>query len=694
MADMKVLDALSSIDPSMCNYEQWVEVGMALKEEGLSVSDWDSWSRKDAARWEAGECEKKWKSFNGSGRPVTGGTIIEMARQNGWTYSAKLSNDAPMDFGDEISIEEKETCEAAGPRQQADYEQLKTYIQTLFRPDETVWYCTKSFKGEDGKYRPSGEHYHMKAGDMLRQLDHYHSLPEVVGDWDPDAGAWIRFNPFDNSGFYKDENITAYRYALAESDSLPIEEQYRVLRESRLPIAVLVESGGKSLHAVFRVDAKDKFEYASRVRDAYASLNTFGFLVDPQNKNPSRLSRMPGVTRNGNVQKLIATNIGCKTWEDWQRTLRVSPLPEIVSLGDRLLHPLDMPPELIKGVLRESHKMLVAGPSKAGKSFLLMELCIAFAEGQSWMGFECEQCKVLYVNLEIDEATCEHRFIAIYEKLGFTKDNWHAGNIQVLPLRGQAKPLDDLVPQLIDAIKDQGYKAVIIDPIYKVITGDENNASDMGHFCNQFDRLCQALGCAVIYCHHHSKGAQGQKKAQDRASGSGVFARDPDALIDIIEIEKSEDEPMAFGESINVDSQHGPAFRMDFSLREFASPKPVCMWFDYPCHVVDTAGVLDGALADGEEETREMKAAKRQKKMSESRLIDAYAGRTVLHNPKLPADKGCPISVLAEEVGVTDRTLRNFFKEHTNNWRNDKGTVYYLGDLSGWEGFDTENAQQ
>ena len=146
--------------------------------------------------------------------------------------------------------------------------------------------------------------------------------------------------------------------------------------------------------AVFRVDAKDKFEYASRVRDAYASLNTFGFLVDPQNKNPSRLSRMPGVTRNGNVQKLIATNIGCKTWEDWQRTLRVSPLPEIVSLGDRLLHPLDMPPELIKGVLRESHKMLVAGPSKAGKSFLLMELCVAFAEGQSWMGFECEQCRL------------------------------------------------------------------------------------------------------------------------------------------------------------------------------------------------------------------------------------------------------------------------------------------------------------
>jgi len=678
MADMKVLDALASIDPSICNYSQWTEVGMALKEEGLSVSDWDSWSRKDAARYHAGECEKKWKSFNGSSRPVTGGTIIEMAKQNGWTYSAKLSNDAPMDFGDEISIEEKESCEAAGPRQQADYEQLKTYIQTLFRPDETVWYCTKSFKGEDGKYRPSGEHYHMKAGDMLRQLDHYHSLPEVVGDWDPDAGAWIRFNPFDNSGFYKDENITAYRYALAESDSLPIEEQYRVLRESRLPIAALVESGGKSLHAVFRVDAKDKFEYASRVRDAYASLNTFGFLVDPQNKNPSRLSRMPGVTRNGNVQKLIATNIGCKTWEDWQRTLRVSPLPEIVSLGDRLLHPLEMPPELIHGLLREGHKMLVAGPSKAGKSFALMELCIAFAEGRSWMGFECEQCKVLYVNLEIDEATCEHRFIDIYKKLGFTKDNWHAGNIQVLPLRGQAKPLDDLVPQLIDAIKDQGYKAVIVDPIYKVITGDENNASDMGHFCNQFDKLCQSVGCAAIYCHHHSKGAQGQKKAQDRASGSGVFARDPDALVDFIELNKpAGDKPMAWGETISGDGiEHGPAFRMEFSLREFASPEPVSLWFDYPCHVIDIHGELAGAYADGEEETNLAKSGKREKEVTEYRMEEAFGSLMIKFHDR----DTFHIDEVAAELGVKEPAVRKFLKNHTNDWQNVRGDITFIGD--------------
>ncbi|WP_311845965.1 AAA family ATPase [Paenibacillus larvae] len=46
-------------------------------------------------------------------------------------------------------------------------------------------------------------------------------------------------------------------------------------------------------------------------------------------------------------------------------------------------------PPLIEGVLRQGHKMLMAGPSKAGKSFALIELSIAIAEGGKWMGWPC-----------------------------------------------------------------------------------------------------------------------------------------------------------------------------------------------------------------------------------------------------------------------------------------------------------------
>ena len=99
--------------------------------------------------------------------------------------------------------------------------------------------------------------------------------------------------------------------------------------------------------------------------------------------------------------------------------------------------------------------------------------------------------------------------------------------------------MDQLAPSLIRRALKTRPIAVVIDPIYKVITGDENSADQMAAFCNQFDRVATELGCAVVYCHHHSKGSQGSKRSMDRVSGSGVFARDPDALLDMIELAQS-----------------------------------------------------------------------------------------------------------------------------------------------------------
>lgn len=144
----------------------------------------------------------------------------------------------------------------------------------------------------------------------------------------------------------------------------------------------------------------------------------------------------------------------------------------------------------------------------------------------------------MYVNLELDRASCLHRFKDVYEAMGFTPDNLQ--NIDIWNLRGKSVPMDKLAPKLIRRAAKKNYVAIIIDPIYKVITGDENSADQMANFCNQFDKVCTELGCAVIYCHHHSKGNQGGKKSMDRASGSGVFARDPDALLDLIELEPTE----------------------------------------------------------------------------------------------------------------------------------------------------------
>jgi len=76
----------------------------------------------------------------------------------------------------------------------------------------------------------------------------------------------------------------------------------------------------------------------------------------------------------------------------------------------------------------------------------------------------------------------------------------HIDQVDIWNLRGKSVPLDHLVPKLIRRAHHRGYVAVIIDPIYKVLTGDENNAEDMAKFCNQFDRIALSLSCAVIMC--------------------------------------------------------------------------------------------------------------------------------------------------------------------------------------------------
>ena len=97
-----------------------------------------------------------------------------------------------------------------------------------------------------------------------------------------------------------------------------LEEQHAMIRELELPVAALVSSGGKSLHAIVRIEAGSFEEYRSRVDYLYAVCEKNGLKVDRQNRNPSRLSRLPGVMRRGKKQFLLASNIGKASWSEWR----------------------------------------------------------------------------------------------------------------------------------------------------------------------------------------------------------------------------------------------------------------------------------------------------------------------------------------------------------------------------------------
>ena len=646
--DKLLLSSLQFLHVADMSRADWIAVGMALKDKGYPCSVWDEWSQNDK-RYKKGECERLWNGFKGSGKKVTAATIIQMAKDRGWV---PFENKA-LGWNDEISYDGSGSG-FQQPEQWNPAEELITYLNLLFEPEDKVAFVTSDvWQTGDGKWVPAKGRYDRTAAELTRSLrKHPEDIGATVGDWKEEAGAWIRFNPVDGQGV-KNENVTAFRYALVESDTLPISEQDAMYRKLELPIAALVHSGGKSLHAIVHVDAKDLDEYRQRVDFLYDFLEKQGMEIDKQNRNPSRLSRMPGVTRNGNKQYLAAVNIGRKSWTDWMDFVEgeTDELPEILSLDEFLKNPPTVPEELIKGILRRGHKGILAGPSKAGKSFALMELAIAISEGDKWMDhFECSKGSVLYINLEIDKASTINRFANIYKAKGMKPK--HAKDIDIWNLRGYAVPMDQLVPKLIRRIRDKHIDAIILDPIYKVITGDENSASDMGRFCNQFDKICTATGAAMIYCHHHSKGAQGNKKAIDRASGSGVFSRDPDAQIDLIELELPEDVRN------NVQDKGATAWRMEFSLREFPSPKPLNIWFDYPLHRIDGSGALNTAFARGSKQTNLAKSGKRSASSPESRKIElekAYAACTF--------EQPVTLKSMANYLCKAERTVRGWIEE-------------------------------
>lgn len=720
--EIDLTEVLDYIDPARLSYQEWVNVGMGLKESGYPVRVWDEWSKRDS-RYHSGECEKKWETFRGSGNPITAGTIVSMGISGGWQPERngghELAWDDSIGANDDLVVVDRgwvESSEISAPATWDPVQQLVTYLETLFDSTENVGYVTRSFE-KDGKYMPTKGCSDRTAGQLIEELGKCKGdLGRVIGDYKPEVGAWIRFNPLDGKGI-KNENVTDFRYALVESDSMDIGQQNAIMRALELPIACLVHSGGKSLHAIVRIDAADYSEYRKRVDYLYTVCAKNGLDVDKQNKNPSRLSRMPGVMRGNQKQYLVDTNIGKSSFAEWQEWIESinDDLPDPEALGSIWDDLPELSPPLIDGVLRQGHKMLVAGPSKAGKSYSLIELVIAIAEGKDWLGFQCAQGKVMYVNLELDRASCLHRFRDVYEALGYLPKN--LGNIDIWNLRGRSVPMDKLAPKLIRRAAKKDYIAIVIDPIYKVITGDENSADQMAHFCNQFDKVCTELGCAVIYCHHHSKGSQGGKRSMDRASGSGVFARDPDALLDLIELEISEDlrkqeennavcwvcgaalEQAGKSDDVSQDdlcSQRASleackkllsaeeyaslteragaarkavaartAWRVEGTLREFPKFPPIDMWFDYPVHRVDHSGVLKDISTDTEPQIwrknfGKKKSPQERKKEKKQSIETAYEA----------CGMGGEVTVtnLAEYLGVTEKTVRNRLKEHGGFW--------------------------
>ena len=189
-------------------------------------------------------------------------------------------------------------------------------ILAAFEQGEIIRVVLQVAQKKDGGWRPNG-------------LGEFMTREQVVAALDADAlrgnkaaGIYMGQNPvrpgLDDQTAAKDEGVAAFRHALVEFDGVPLEQQFAIVLATRLPVSAVVESGGKSLHAWVRVDAADRETYEQRVAAIHALPLLAG--MDKANKNPSRLSRLPGARRGDKVQRVVAVGVGAASWDEWTRT--------------------------------------------------------------------------------------------------------------------------------------------------------------------------------------------------------------------------------------------------------------------------------------------------------------------------------------------------------------------------------------
>ena len=179
------------------------------------------------------------------------------------------------------------------------------------------------------------------------------------------------------------------------------------------------------------------------------------------------------------------------------------PAPRFKLLNSADLHALPPLAWRVRGVLPAQGIASVYGPSASGKSFLVLDMAAAIAEGCEWFGYRVNACPVVYVCLE-GAAGFRLRVEAWEQQHGRTLP---AGLRLVLQPFKLTEPQD--VADMAAAVLSVGAGAVtFIDTLNASAPGiDENASRDMGLVLEAAKSLQAMTGGLVTAVHHSGKDA-------------------------------------------------------------------------------------------------------------------------------------------------------------------------------------------
>ena len=198
---------------------------------------------------------------------------------------------------------------AVPPSNQQGPETAASFLRALYTRGERVLIFTRQWSQGDFLWT-DGEAYRLAERPGLAAVAS--PLPSggpegcwflcnpVLGKWRPNTGNLAPDGSV-RLGRRHGTCVTSWRFLVLESDEAPAEQWLRALVQLPLPIVAAYTSGGRSIHALARVDARTKEEFDSLRDDLLPILCPLG--ADPAAMTAVRLSRLPGMLRHGGRTK-------------------------------------------------------------------------------------------------------------------------------------------------------------------------------------------------------------------------------------------------------------------------------------------------------------------------------------------------------------------------------------------------------
>jgi len=186
---------------------------------------------------------------------------------------------------------------------------------------------------------------------------------------------------------------------------------------------------------------------------------------------------------------------------------------------------------LSHGLMYEGSRLLLYGKYKSMKSMLAIRFALAMATGCPWLGFDGpdEGASVLHLQLEIPHQLLQNRVIQMTCGRDTTKKSLYFWTEHFVKLDADFGM--SLVKRQIEKLEPE---ILVVDPIYKVISGNLLDAHAATQFLDRIDQLMADYPISVLMVNHTRKGVQDEDVwGSDDMIGSSIFSNWADSVIRI-----------------------------------------------------------------------------------------------------------------------------------------------------------------